>query len=66
MKALSDARAARHRYETDKRRRKRAHRLMARHLLKSGGFFNGFSARGSSMHEVAVWHLGQARALAMQ
>lgn len=50
-------------YSTDKRKRRREHRNNARHLLKSGGFFNGFSSPGSQFWEVAQWHLQQARYL---
>lgn len=50
-------------YSTDKRKRRNQHRTAAKSLLGSGGFFNGFSARGSTMHSVAGWHLAQARYL---
>ena len=48
---------------TDKRRRRRQHRCAARNLLRQGGFFNAWSARGSVFGQVAQWHLGRARAL---
>lgn len=63
MKALSTERAVSMGYSSDRRKRKRQHRKAARALLRSGGFFNGLSAPGSSFHAVAQWHLAQARAL---
>lgn len=50
-------------FSADKRRRRNQHRRAAKQLLKSGGFFNGLSARGSTFHAVAMWHLAQARYL---
>lgn len=45
----------------DKRKVRRMHRQAADNLLSSGGFFNSFSARGSTFHFVAMWHLNRAR-----
>ncbi len=56
---LSDDLAAS--YSTDKRKRRNQHRTAAKRLLKGGGFFNGYSARGSTFWYVAQWHLSQAR-----
>lgn len=42
-------------------KKRRGHRQAAKSLLNGGGFFNGHSARGSTFHCVAVWHLKQAR-----
>jgi len=50
-------------YSSDKRKRRNQHRQNARHLLTNGGFFNGFSAPGSTFWQVAQWHLAQARYL---
>ena len=50
-------------YSTDKRKRRNQHRKAARHLLTHGGFFNGFSAPGSTFWHVAQWHLSMARHL---
>lgn len=47
----------------DKRKQRRAHRRAARYLLTHGGFFNGYSAPGSTFWSVAQWHLQQARKL---
>lgn len=66
MKRLRSEVAQRMGFSTDMRKRKRQHRRKARHLLTNGGLFNGFSAPGSNMHAVAMWHLEQARAIAMQ
>lgn len=63
MKALSTERAVSMGYSSDRRKRKRQHRIAARALLRDGGFFNGHSAPGSTSHTVAQWHLAQARAL---
>lgn len=61
MRVMSPTEAITQGFSSDKRRRRRQHRLAARDLLRGGGFFNGFSARGSTMHSVALWHLFQAR-----
>lgn len=45
----------------DKRKLRRGHRKSAKNLLKNGGFFNNFSARGSTFWCVAMWHLKKAR-----
>lgn len=50
-------------YSNDKRKRRNQHRTNAKKLLKSGGFFNNYSAVGSSFWYVAQWHLSQARYL---
>lgn len=48
-------------YSSDKRKRRRQHRIAAKNLLGQGGFFNAQSARGSTLNTVAGWHLAQAR-----
>lgn len=63
MKVLSDAQALKMGFAADKRKRRRQHRSAARDLLRSGGFFNGMSAVGTSFWSIAQWHLGQARRL---
>lgn len=45
----------------DKRKVRRGHRRSADNLLNGGGLFNSFSARGSTFHYVAMWHLKRAR-----
>jgi hypothetical protein len=50
-------------FSPDRRKRKRQHRKSARFLLTNGGFFNSYSAPGSTFFEVAAWHLKQARFL---
>lgn len=47
----------------DKKRKRRAHRKMARYFLHEGGFFNNFSTPGSTFWVVAQWHKQQARNL---
>jgi hypothetical protein len=64
MKLLSLERALKMGYSGDPRKRRRQHRVSARHLLRQGGFFNAFSARGSTFGDIAHWHLAQARLLA--
>lgn len=63
MKLLSSNKAFDMGFSTDKRKRRNEHRAAAKKLLKSGGFFNCYSARGSTFGQVASWHLGQARLL---
>lgn len=63
MSLLKSEKATLMGFSSDKRKRRRQHRTAARNLLKSGGFFNGFSARGSTFYAVAMWHLNQARCL---
>lgn len=63
---ISRSQAQRMGFSTSDRKRKRQHRQQARQLLTSGGFFNGNSMRGTSFHEVAMWHLAQARLLAQR
>jgi hypothetical protein len=53
-------------FANNARQRKRQHRRAAKGLLKSGGFFNGNSMRGTTFHAVAMWHLAQARVLAQR
>lgn len=48
-------------YSSDIRKRRRQHRKNARNLLNNGGFFNGYSAPGSTFWMVAQWNLMQAR-----
>ena len=50
-------------YSADKRRRRRQHRKIARQLLREGGFFNNYSAPGSTAWCVAQWHKANARAI---
>ncbi len=64
MKLLSHQRALKMGYSADPRKRRRQHRIQARKLLREGGFFNGFSARGTTFGDIAHWHLAQARMLA--
>lgn len=45
----------------DKRKKRRSHRKAAKKLLNSGGFFNNFSAIGSTFWCVAQWHIKQSR-----
>lgn len=47
----------------DKRKSRRGHRQAAKSLLGNGGFFNSYSAPGSTFWLVAMWHLKQARKL---
>lgn len=63
MRVLSDAKALKMGFSADKRKRRRQHRSAARDLLRSGGFFNRMSARGTTFGSIAQWHLGQARSL---
>ena len=48
-------------YSSDRRKRRRQHRLAAKNLLRNGGFFNYHSARGTTFYEVVMWHLFQSR-----
>jgi hypothetical protein len=63
MRILKAAQAEQMGFSLDKRKRRRQHRLAAKNLLTNGGVFNGASARGSTFHGVALWHLDQARYL---
>lgn len=63
MAAMNERVAAEHGFSSDIRKRRRQHRRAARNLLKQGGVFNSYSARGSTFGQVAAWHLEQARAL---
>lgn len=63
MALLNKTRAAQMGFSADKRKRRRQHRKAAKNLLINGGFFNGFSAPGSTFWQVAQWHKAQARAL---
>ena len=63
MKTINDKQAIAMGFSTDKRKRKNQHRTASRNLLRNGGFFNCYSARGSTFGDVAAWHLSQARAL---
>jgi hypothetical protein len=60
---MNKATAKQYGFSDDKRKRRRQHRCSARSLLRQGGFFNGFSAPGSSFWTIAQWHKAQARAL---
>lgn len=63
MALLNKTRAVQMGFSADKRKRRRQHRKAARMLINGGGFFNGFSAPGSTFWQVAQWHKAQARAL---
>jgi hypothetical protein len=63
MRAMKKSQAVGLGYSPDNRKRRRQHRLAAKKLLNEGGIFNNFSARGSSFHQVVLWHLEQARAI---
>jgi len=63
MKILKREQAAKMGFSADKRKRRHQHRCAAKNLLREGGFFNCFSARGSTFGQIAMWHLSQARAL---
>lgn len=63
MSILNKHKALEMGYSSDKRKRRNQHRTAARKLLNSGGFFNGFSTRGSTFHSIAAWHLANARAI---
>jgi len=45
----------------DRRKARRGHRKMAKRLQKEGGFFNNFSAVGSTFWCVSKWHQLNAR-----
>ena len=57
---MNKARALEIGYSSDKRKRRRQHRIAARNLLRSGGFFNGCSCKGSEFWFIANWHKEQA------
>ncbi|GKS95598.1 MULTISPECIES: hypothetical protein [unclassified Acidovorax] len=61
---LRDDRAIKMGYSADKRKRKNQHRVNAKQLLREAGFFAQGGQRGTTMHQVAKWHLDQARMLA--
>jgi len=61
MKTMNKSLAVKIGFSVDKRKRRNQHRKAARKILNSGGFFNSYSARGTTFGEVAVWHLSQAR-----
>lgn len=63
MAPLKQKQASQLGFSSDKRKRRRQHRKAADHLLREGGFFNDMSARGSTLNQIAAWHLAQARAL---
>lgn len=63
MKLLGKKKAVEMGFSADKRKRRNEHRAAAKKLSKSGGFFNGFSARGSTFGQVIAWHLSQAKLL---
>lgn len=63
MRLLAQKQAASFGYSADPRKQRRQHRQAANDLLRNGGAFNGFSARGSTFHSVATWHLEQAKLL---
>lgn len=63
MALLNTKRAVQLGFSADKRKRRRQHRTAAKQLLTNGGFFNRFSAPGSTFWQVAQWHKAQARAL---
>lgn len=45
----------------DPRKKRRGHRRAAKSLLSNGGFFNNYSAPGTTFWWVAQWHLKKAR-----
>jgi len=63
MKPMKETQAVNMGFSTDKRKRRNQHRRAAAKLLRSGGFFNCYSARGSTFVAVVAWHLSQARVL---
>jgi len=63
MKPIKETQAVGMGFSRDKRKRRNQHRTAARNLLRNGGFFNCYSARGSTFGDVAAWHIDQARAL---
>jgi hypothetical protein len=63
MKIMKNEQAISLGFSEDKKKRRRQHRIAAKKLLKQGGFFNNYSAIGSSFYDVAQWHLFQARFL---
>ncbi len=63
IRILSQERASKMGYSTDKRRRRRQHRICARNLMNAGTLLNGKAPRTSIPSEVASWHLLQARFL---
>lgn len=50
-------------FSSDKRKRRRQHRVAAREMLAGGSLLNATSRPGSTLHSVAMWHLSQARSL---
>lgn len=48
-------------FSLDRRKRRRQYRAKAKALLSSGGFFNAWSARGTSFGDLAAFFLQQAR-----
>lgn len=50
-------------FSPDKRKRRNQHRRAAINLLRNGGVFNNFSAKGTTFNAVATWHLYNARYL---
>lgn len=63
MKLMTKKVAAQYGFSSDKRKRRNQHRNAAKNLLSEGGFFNGFSARGSTFGQISIWHLYNARYL---
>lgn len=63
MRQMKDNQSAILGFSADKRKRRKQHRQAAKKLLRSGGFFNCYSARGSTFGDVAAWHISQSRAL---
>lgn len=50
-------------FSPDRRKRRHEHRLAARRLMRAGTLLNLSAPIGSIPHEVARWHLFQARYL---
>lgn len=50
-------------FSHDRRKRRHEHRREAKRLIAGGTLFNAKAPRGSIPHEVARWHLFQARYL---
>lgn len=63
IKVLSQAVAVNIGYSKDRRKRKREHRLAAKKLLNSGTLFYVIAPKGSTLYNIAQWHLAQAYSL---
>lgn len=63
METIGELKAVSIGFSKDKRKRRNQHRTAALNILRSGGFFNCFSARGTTLGNVAAWHIRQALVL---